>query len=1682
MNHNIPVYPYQIGDGYTKYYTQPNLPYVPYNSGVPVGINPYQEENKLPAYHAQSYTRMPGSLSVNAGSRPPQNVAAPTVGPRYPEASTVYPRFSVPNVTGQSLIQSVDLPPSPRAKTYLPGTSKSLPINPVMLVNSPDMSGDYPKPTTTPPGSYRSLLATASTLGTGPIKSPPQETLKPLANQTSFPTLSGSFVYQAIRTPSPPQSAEDKFKAKASQYGIEISSTVEQFLKTQEKDQKMRMMTSVTKSDGGPNLSQNKHDLDMLSSFQEKGLTNGIIIQNSEEIRQTDCRGIEENIDTLISGECNAGNELLGDEERDSSWNLKRNDSVLSSMSTNSENLDSEEDSLKGSLESQKDNASCENFEKKVEKHQQDLHRESTYVKGDKSESIDDIAKRLVNDAIVTAVNELKKEVEGKETGESKKKLYSWQARYGSDKQTNRQSVDTNKSTKLSSVLNSKLLRTVLDPGSPEFMPKEKTQSTLNPVSPEFTPSARVGDPHSMSLVHSVSSYKEPTSYSFDPAHHIHKLNQSHGHYSKNASCQTWVEPVVDVSCNTIRIKVKDQSVETGTCDSREVGVNTTETFEQEDDDIIIIPMNELRTKVLETQRELLLLKGKVCLDEMERQVTSLEKSKDTWTNYFDLEEMDVGEVIDKQISDLKRNIRSLYEEIETVQEKLDSGEILSEVPCFEVNFPVQPSRMVNKKKLKSLPSADQYMNSLSTARKTTVVNTSWSRNILEEVRGHPEEEEITISPDNSLSESQITKKKSKGKSKQKKSKSGGKVHVQEKSSDVKVKREGDKPEIEDQVEHQEKLDSVDDAFIRVTGDQGHLSSNEQVVQYLQQEWERSVPQGLEKYGDYATPARTSLEHSEIKNSKQMHFESGERDYELEPSSLDSISVCSGKMKSISLPTNTEEEIIQQSSHALQMENIQTSQSFQDQVELYEDKGGSVEGNITSQDGSADLGKISCTETKADNGHDLKISVQLENQKNDQSNINAQPLSENQSVQNLVVQEKTSLACSELNSKAVNADVLHQNMLKQGVTVDPILFEAVKAQIAQVYPDFAKDPAMLNSISLQQTMVLQACMLSGGNVGTAGMLPNMNSEHTTSEQEKRSSAESLPRDELKDTTSCVQSSKSLSSTDEAAGISVPSIASGAIPKRSSSYKNLGIAARQLPSRSGLSAGLFKSPLKNEFDMPFEVNPGIAPPPDLVAESNANILSKSSNLSFENTNRNSSSLPNIQTTVETSGTKPYVDQHLSTENPQIACPPPLNLTPFTSDIKGHKPYHTNSTVSSSSVVCAKPEDTCLSVKELYFQDTEGQLQKHVNQNQELNKSKGLEAKFSNLDRTSSINHDKFTNYEESLSTLRNCAVKPVIKEDSKLETLNLDEIEDDDMEEEERQFEMKSKSSQDVYNQWQKPLIKKTEELPPPLEVNQEHHVMQKLGSVVSTKRRPMEKGSLREWMKTDKPVEVGKDADQLDQISCTSDIPTSEGAQRGSGRQTPSNEMTDEEKENWTEVTKKGKKKELTQLPLPPPLPPQKNLSQKASTASEKANNFEKLVQRLSEIFAGLNREEVISVITSVRKQRGGLSGLSVKDIVAHARVFATQIMKNKNKVVTQSYPDFSMPFQKTQVKSPPKDDEDICVICHDGLSSEEVKNLECGHIFHAGCIKQWVYGREMTCPTCRRLVLFPEEFPKLGK
>ncbi|KAL8190531.1 UNVERIFIED_CONTAM: hypothetical protein K2H54_055386 [Gekko kuhli] len=57
--------------------------------------------------------------------------------------------------------------------------------------------------------------------------------------------------------------------------------------------------------------------------------------------------------------------------------------------------------------------------------------------------------------------------------------------------------------------------------------------------------------------------------------------------------------------------------------------------------------------------------------------------------------------------------------------------------------------------------------------------------------------------------------------------------------------------------------------------------------------------------------------------------------------------------------------------------------------------------------------------------------------------------------------------------------------------------------------------------------------------------------------------------------------------------------------------------------------------------------------------------------------------------------------------------------------------------------------------------------------------------------------------------------------------------------------------------------------------------------------------------------------------------------------------------------------------------------------------------------------------------------------------------------------------------------DNDPCVICHEELSTEEFSVLDCGHKFHKLCIGPWI-KEHSTCPTCRRHVLLPEDYPEL--
>ncbi|CAN1796360.1 E3 ubiquitin-protein ligase RHA2B [Linum perenne] len=51
--------------------------------------------------------------------------------------------------------------------------------------------------------------------------------------------------------------------------------------------------------------------------------------------------------------------------------------------------------------------------------------------------------------------------------------------------------------------------------------------------------------------------------------------------------------------------------------------------------------------------------------------------------------------------------------------------------------------------------------------------------------------------------------------------------------------------------------------------------------------------------------------------------------------------------------------------------------------------------------------------------------------------------------------------------------------------------------------------------------------------------------------------------------------------------------------------------------------------------------------------------------------------------------------------------------------------------------------------------------------------------------------------------------------------------------------------------------------------------------------------------------------------------------------------------------------------------------------------------------------------------------------------------------------------------------DSDECVVCLCGLSDGElVRELDCLHVFHKGCLDGWLRRRNFTCPICRSPLL----------
>ncbi|KIX08337.1 uncharacterized protein Z518_02993 [Rhinocladiella mackenziei CBS 650.93] len=59
-------------------------------------------------------------------------------------------------------------------------------------------------------------------------------------------------------------------------------------------------------------------------------------------------------------------------------------------------------------------------------------------------------------------------------------------------------------------------------------------------------------------------------------------------------------------------------------------------------------------------------------------------------------------------------------------------------------------------------------------------------------------------------------------------------------------------------------------------------------------------------------------------------------------------------------------------------------------------------------------------------------------------------------------------------------------------------------------------------------------------------------------------------------------------------------------------------------------------------------------------------------------------------------------------------------------------------------------------------------------------------------------------------------------------------------------------------------------------------------------------------------------------------------------------------------------------------------------------------------------------------------------------------------------------------------DDEDQCVICTDSFHPKnQVRVLQCGHLFHAKCVEKWLTSVRANCPVCKSEV---EDMPTCGQ
>ena len=137
------------------------------------------------------------------------------------------------------------------------------------------------------------------------------------------------------------------------------------------------------------------------------------------------------------------------------------------------------------------------------------------------------------------------------------------------------------------------------------------------------------------------------------------------------------------------------------------------------------------------------------------------------------------------------------------------------------------------------------------------------------------------------------------------------------------------------------------------------------------------------------------------------------------------------------------------------------------------------------------------------------------------------------------------------------------------------------------------------------------------------------------------------------------------------------------------------------------------------------------------------------------------------------------------------------------------------------------------------------------------------------------------------------------------------------------------------------------------------------------------------------------------------------------------------------------------------------------------------IIKKIRTMFPDRSDEDIFKDIKAVKEKNGNtLKNLSADHIV-------DQIIENTENANDEGVHDFEIStftdIKYLPFKNPNYFTEPECCICHDPLSSQANRKLNCGHLFHRSCIGNWL-KQQKNCPICRRGPTMPSRGQYRGR